>query len=114
MATFNFYPVFASPVTGTTAFQASLAATTSTSQLVLGPHTIFAVTFSSATGTVSQGMTIRFGSAAKNQAAAATDFFLPPGIVHILDTGQEFDRIALFNPAAAALLYYIQVLNPRG
>ena len=113
MATFQSFPVPASP-TSSTLFNASLAATTSTADILVGPRTIVAISMCGTAGaTATSGLNIRFGNASKIQNAAATDFFLPPGVISYFDTGEEFDRFRLFNASASAVNYFVYVITPR-
>lgn len=82
---------------------AALAADTSSTEQLLGKNQLFAVH-----GT--DGFHIKPGATGMG-AAAATDFLLPGGQVHVFDTGQAFTHIRLFNDTASAIALYIQPLS---
>lgn len=82
---------------------ASLAATTSTAEIVLAKDTIFAV---NATADIN----IKFGVSGMS-AAASTDFRIPAGTTATFDLGYAYDRIRLYNAGAASLNYFILPLS---
>lgn len=111
MATYLSYLVPAVPIANTTLFTATLTTGTASGQLVVGFKSIIGISMSSAAGAVTNGMTVRFGNVNRSQAATTTDFFLPPGLIHYFDTGPEFDRVSMFNPAAVSGIYYIHLFE---
>jgi len=106
MATFSsiFIPVGGSTSSSATAdISASLAATTSTAEIVLNRYTIFAI---NATGDIN----IRFGNSGM-PAAAATDFRIPNGVIATYQIPAQYDRIRLFNAGASSISYWIQPMR---
>lgn len=84
------------------AITATLGATTSTSEIVLGFDRKFAVT---ATG----AFNLKMGTTGMT-AAAATDFEFPASAVFTIATTSATDRIRIFNPGAGNISYWIQPL----
>lgn len=111
MSTLYSYLVPASP-TASTLFSASLATVTSTADIVVGPRTIIGVTAGGTNG-ANAPLNIRFGNATKIQAAAASDWFIPGGAVQFFETGEEFDRVRVFNPGAGSVTYYVYCFSAK-
>lgn len=84
---------------------AALASGSSTAEIVLGTNVTFTVW-----GT--QQINVRFGPAGLS-AATATDFGIPANTLVILDTGEEFKSIRVFNNGASAADIYVMRLVPR-
>lgn len=84
---------------------AALTAATSTAEIVLGNNVTFVVW-----GT--QQINVRFGPAGLG-AATATDFGIPANTLVILDTGEEFKSIRVFNNGSGAADIYVMRLVPR-
>jgi hypothetical protein len=84
---------------------ASLAATTSTAEIVLGQGQLFALT---ATGAIC----IKFGNSGMS-AASGSNFQLPANAIAEYTMGQAQDRMRLYNPGATSITYYIQVLDQQ-
>ena len=81
---------------------ASLGATTSTSEIVLGNDRKFAIT---ATG----AFNVKMGNSGMS-AAAATDFEFPASAVFTIATNSSQDRIRIFNPGGSSINYWVQPL----
>ena len=109
MATFLSFPVPTTP-TAATLFSASLATVTSTADIVVGNRQIIGVTAAGTAG-ANASLNIRFMNATKNANASASDFFVPAGIIQFFDTGEEFDRVRIFNPSGGSITYYVYVFS---
>lgn len=83
---------------------AVVGASGNTADLVLGINQVFNLT---STGPIN----IRFGDANTIANATASNFQVPGNIVVQYDTGQQYDRIRIFNPGAGNTTYWIQVLS---
>lgn len=83
---------------------AALAASTSSAELVMSNNRIFAIN-------ADQDITIRFGTSGM-AAADATFYRIPANQQTTFDLGGAFDRIRVFNQAAAtAANVYIELLS---
>lgn len=82
---------------------ASLAAATSTGELVIGTNRIFAVN-------ATDDVNIKFGNSGM-AAASAADFRIPANTVATFDLGSYTDRVRLFNNTAASVTYWILMLS---
>lgn len=116
MALFQSILIPSSP-SSATLFTASLAATTSTADIAVGKRTIIGVTAAGASGAnPTSGLNIRFmnsTSSSQHVNASASDWFIPGGSTQFFDTGEEFDTIRLFNPAAGAVTYYVYCFTQK-
>lgn len=106
MAIFSaiFVPVGGSTASAATAdLTGTITAASSTSEIVLGRYTLFAINATS-------DMNIRFGNSGM-PAAAVTDFRIPSGVVATYQVPEQWDRIRLFNNGASSITYWIQPLR---
>jgi hypothetical protein len=99
-----FIPVGGSTASAATAdLTGTITTLTSTSEIVLGRYTLFAL---NANGDIN----IRCGNAGM-PAAAATDFRLPNGTTVTYQVPAQWDRIRLFNNTGGSVTYWIQPLR---
>jgi hypothetical protein len=99
-----FTPVGGSTSGSSTAdISGTLTATTSSSEIVLGRYTLFAI---NANGDIN----IRCGNSGM-PAAAATDFRIPGGIIATYQVPEQWDRIRIYNAASFGITYWIQPLR---
>jgi hypothetical protein len=96
---------------------ATLTTGTSSAEIVLGQRQLFMVTaFAQATGTTTNNLNLRFGTSGMS-AATVADMGLPINgptfsvLPMVFDTGEEFDRIRIFNNSTASIVYYVMKLN---
>lgn len=102
MATFQGVYTPASP-TATTLFNA-VVSTGATATVTLATKTLFAIA-------VDGNCTIRFGNATKAPTATAADFPVFGNSIQEWETGQEFDRVSIFNNTAGNIHYWVYVVT---
>lgn len=84
---------------------ASLAATTSTAEISLGPYAVVNI---SASGPIN----IKFGKTGMT-AAAATNFQVPANTIVTYQVSKSEPFIRIFNPGGGSINYWIQFLSPQ-
>lgn len=102
MATIQSVFIPTSP-TAATLFTGTIA-TGATASVTIGYRTIFAI---ATTGDCN----VRFGNATKVPTAAATDWPVFNKAIAEFETGEEFDRISIFNNTAGNVTYWVYCLS---
>lgn len=105
MATFQAVFVPASPA-GSTLANGTIVNGSNTT-ITMAPRTIFAVV-------VTGGQcNVRFGNATKPPTATSGDWPLFASSIQEWDTGEEFDRINIFNGSGGTVTYWVYVLSAK-
>jgi len=97
-------PTPTSPTAATLFNNGALGATTSTGDIIVGYRTTIRIY----AGAI---MTVRFGNSTKIQNAAATDIPVFANTYQDFNTGEEFDRIRIFNTTGSAGAYWVACLS---
>ncbi len=82
---------------------AALATAASSAEQTLGKNQLFAIH-------ATDSFHIRFGVTGMGDGVA-TDFLFPGGQVHVLDTGQAFTHVKVFNDSGGNIDFYILPLS---
>jgi len=104
MAPFAQIPTPTTPTSATLFNNGALGAITSTGDIVVG----FRTTIRVSAGVL---MTVRFGNATRVANATAADHPIFANTYQDFNTGEEFDRIRIFNTTAGAGAYWVYELT---
>lgn len=104
MANYAMIPTPATPTAVTLFNNAALATVTSTGDIIVGARTIIRVS-------VGGLCTIRFMNSTRNAAATAADHPIFANTYQDFNTGEEFDRIRIFNTTGGSVAYWVYVLT---